>query len=151
MLFLNLALLGGLDAIGIPIIIHLLNRRSAKIVEWGAMRFLGDSVLTRKRRIQLEEALLMAARCLLVRVLALCVARPFVPPGSQVPWVVVLPLFLLGVAMSAVTTVMWPERHCDCGWPASRPCCSFSVEPPSQWKNGSISNGSGLRAGRMSR
>jgi len=109
--FLNLALLGGLGAVAVPIIIHLLNRRSAKIVEWGAMRFLLDSLLSRKKRIQLEEALLMAARCLLVALLALCVARPLADAGSGVPWVAVLPLFLLGVAMAAVTTVMWPEKH----------------------------------------
>ncbi|MGI8603639.1 MAG: PA14 domain-containing protein [Verrucomicrobiales bacterium] len=111
MLFINFVLLAGLAAVSVPIIIHLLNRRSARVVDWGAMRFLFDSMLTRKRRIQLEEALLMAARCLLVALIALCVARPYVPPGSQVPWVVVLPLFLLGVAMAAVTTVMWPEKH----------------------------------------
>jgi hypothetical protein len=108
--FLNLALLGGLGAVAVPIIIHLLNRRSAKLVDWGAMRFLLDSLLSRKKRIQLEEALLMAARCLLVALLALCVARPLADAGSNVPWVAVLPLFLLGVAMAAVTTVMWPER-----------------------------------------
>lgn len=111
MSFLNLALLGGLGAVAVPIIIHLLNRRSAKRVEWGAMRFLLDSLLSRKKRIQLEEALLMAARCLLVGLLALCVARPLADAGSTIPWVAVLPLFLLGVAMAAVTTVMWPEKH----------------------------------------
>lgn len=111
MSFLNLALLGGLGAVAVPIIIHLLNRRSAKRVDWGAMRFLLDSLLTRKKRIQLEEALLMAARCLLVAAAALCVARPLADAGSNIPWVAVLPLFLLGVAMAAVTTVMWPEKH----------------------------------------
>jgi hypothetical protein len=111
MLFLNAALVVGLAAVSIPIIIHLLNRRSAKVIDWGAMRFLLDSVLTRKRRIQLEEALLMAARCLLVALIALSVARPYVPAGSHVPWVIVLPLILLGVAMAAVTVVMWSERH----------------------------------------
>lgn len=110
MSFLNLALLGGLAAVAVPIVIHLLNRRSARRVEWGAMQFLLDSLRSRQRRIQLEEALLMAARCLLVALLALCVARPLADAGSSVPWVVVLPLFLLGIAMAAVTTVMWPER-----------------------------------------
>ena len=58
MSFLNLALLGGLAAIAIPIIIHLLNRRTAKVLDWGAMLFLLESVESRKKRIQLEEALL---------------------------------------------------------------------------------------------
>ena len=70
MSFLNLALLGGLGAIAIPIIIHLLNRRTAKVLDWGAMRFLLESVESRKKRIQLEEALLLAARCLVVGLIA---------------------------------------------------------------------------------
>ena len=40
MTFLNLAMLAGLAAVAIPIIIHLLNRQRATIVDWGAMRFL---------------------------------------------------------------------------------------------------------------
>ncbi len=104
MSFLNLALLGGLAAIAIPIILHLLNRRTAKVLDWGAMRFLLESVESRKKRIQLEEALLLAARCLLVGLLALAVARPFVPPGSSVPWVVVLPAFL--IALVSLTTAL---------------------------------------------
>ena len=111
MSFLNIALLSGLGAIAIPIIIHLLNRRTARRVEWGAMRFLLDSLRSRKKRIQLEEALLMAARCLLVALVVLCVARPLAEAGSSVPWGVVLPVFLLGVGLAAVTTVMWPEKR----------------------------------------
>ena len=97
MSFLNIALLSGLGAIAIPIIIHLLNRRTARRVEWGAMRFLLDSLRSRKKRIQLEEALLMAARCLLVALVVLCVARPPAEAGSSVSWAVVMPVFLLGV------------------------------------------------------
>ena len=59
MLFLNTALVIGALAIAIPIIIHLLNRRSKKIVDWGAMNFLLESLAIRNRRIQLEEALLV--------------------------------------------------------------------------------------------
>ena len=91
----------------IPIIIHLLNRRTAKVVKWGAMRFLLESMASRRRRIELEEALLMAARCLLFALLALAVARPFIPPGSSVPWVVVLPLGLLAVVALGVGVALW--------------------------------------------
>ena len=62
MLFLNIGLALGLAAIAIPIIINLLNSKSAKDIDWGAMRFLLESLATRSRRIQLEEALLMACR-----------------------------------------------------------------------------------------
>lgn len=102
MSFTNQALLYGLAAIAIPIILHLLNRRSAKQIEWGAMQFLLDSVESRRRRIQLEEALLLAARCLLVGLVALAVARPFQPPGGMIPYVVVIPAFLL--ALVCLTT-----------------------------------------------
>ena len=63
MLFLNMALAAGLSVVAIPIILHLLNRKSSKSMDWGAMQFLVESLATRSRRIQLEEALLMACRC----------------------------------------------------------------------------------------
>ncbi len=111
MSFLNTALLAGLGAVLIPVIIHLLSRRTAKIVEWGAMQFLMDSVESRKSRIELEEALLMAARALLMGLVALAVARPFVPPGSAVPWGVVLPAFLLGVVALTTAVVLRARRR----------------------------------------
>ena len=110
MSFLNLGLLGGLAAIAIPIIIHLLNRRTAKVMDWGAMLFLLESVESRKKRIQLEEALLLAARCLLVGLVALAVARPFVPPGSSIPWVVLLPAFLIGLVSFTTALVLRGSR-----------------------------------------
>src|SRR5690606_19951201 len=97
MLFLNTILLLGALGIAIPIVIHLLNRRSSRFVDWGAVNFLLEALAIRNRRIQLAEALLMAARCLLVGLLALTLARPFLPPGSTVPWLLVLPLLLLAV------------------------------------------------------
>ncbi|MEM7603235.1 MAG: BatA domain-containing protein, partial [Verrucomicrobiota bacterium] len=47
MLFLNTALLLGALGIAIPIVIHLLNRRSSRVVEWGAMNFLMESLAIR--------------------------------------------------------------------------------------------------------
>jgi len=108
-LFLNTALLLGALGVLIPIAIHLLNRRSSRVVDWGAMNFLLESLAIRNRRIQLEEALLMAARCLLVGLLALAVARPFVPPGSSVPWLVVLPLLLVAIVGLGVSVVLHNE------------------------------------------
>ncbi|MEC5125543.1 PA14 domain-containing protein [Verrucomicrobiales bacterium BCK34] len=109
MLFLNTALLIGALGILIPIIIHLLNRRSSRVVDWGAMNFLLESLAIRNRRIQLEEALLMATRCLLVGLLALALARPFIPPGSTIPWLLVLPLLLLAVIGLGVSVVLHNE------------------------------------------
>ena len=52
MLFLNPWLLAGLAGISIPIIIHLARQQAAKPIEWGAMRFLFDTVAVRKRRME---------------------------------------------------------------------------------------------------
>ena len=109
-MFLNTALVIGALAIAIPIIIHLLNRRSKKIVDWGAMNFLLESLEIRSRRIQLEEALLMATRCLLVGLLALALARPFIPPGTTIPWIVILPVMLIGVVGLGVAVVLHGEK-----------------------------------------
>jgi len=106
MLFLNSILLLGLIGVLIPIILHLIRRQAAKPMEWGAMKFLFDTVALRRRRIEWEDLLLMATRCLLLTLIALAIARPFVPPNSNVPWVVVLPLVLLGVAALAGSVVL---------------------------------------------
>ncbi len=99
MLFLNPWLLAGLAGVGIPILIHLVRRQAAKPVDWGAMRFLIDTLSLRRRKMEWEDLLLMAARCLLLGLLALAIARPFVTPDSQVPWLFVLPAGLLGIAL----------------------------------------------------
>jgi hypothetical protein len=51
----------GLTALAIPVIVHLLNRRRFEVIDWGAMRFLQMSKVTR-RRLFLEEILLMLLR-----------------------------------------------------------------------------------------
>ena len=99
MLFLNPWLLAGLAGVLIPIIIHLVRRQAAKPIEWGAMRFLFDTVAMRRRKMEWEDLLLMATRCLLLGLIALAVARPFVPPDSSVPWLFVLPAALVGIAL----------------------------------------------------
>jgi hypothetical protein len=74
--FLNPWMLLGLPAILIPPIIHLLNRRRYDVVDWGAMQFLQISEVTR-RRIFIEELLLMLLRMGLIGVLVLALAGPF--------------------------------------------------------------------------
>jgi hypothetical protein len=106
MLFLNPWLLAGLAGVSIPIIIHLVRRQAAKPIEWGAMRFLFDTVALRRRKMEWEDLLLMAARCLLLALLALALARPFIPPDSTVPWLFVLPAALVGVALLGASFVL---------------------------------------------
>jgi hypothetical protein len=66
----------GLGALAIPVIIHLLNRRRYDVVDWGAMQFLQISEVTR-RRLMLEEVLLLLLRMALLAVLVLALAGPF--------------------------------------------------------------------------
>lgn len=100
-------MLFGILAIAIPVIIHLLNRKSARTIDWGAFIFLLDSMMRRRRRVLLEEMLLLASRCLLLALLALALARPFIQAGSRVPWALVLPMLLLSVTFFGVSFAMW--------------------------------------------
>lgn len=110
MLFLNPYLLLGLLGIAIPVIIHLFNRRNAREIKWGAMRFLLDSLMSRRRSLLLEEMLLLAARCLLAGCAVLAMARPFVPAGSSFPWWAVLPLGLLGIVLFGMSFALGRYR-----------------------------------------
>ncbi len=78
MSFLNPIMLFGLAAVSVPIIIHLLNRRRFQKVVWAAMRFLQISVEKNQRRMQVEDLILLALRCLLLALLAIALARPAV-------------------------------------------------------------------------
>ncbi|MCI0457077.1 MAG: VWA domain-containing protein [Gemmataceae bacterium] len=72
---LNTWMLFGLAALIIPPLIHLLNRRRYDVVDWGAMQFLQISETTR-RRLLIEEILLMLLRMGLIAVLVLALAAP---------------------------------------------------------------------------
>lgn len=79
---LNLVMLLGLGAVLIPPIIHLLNRRRYNVVDWGAMQFL-DISEAKRRRLFLEEILLMLLRMGVLALLVLALAAPFVTG----PWI----------------------------------------------------------------
>ncbi len=69
---------GGL-LVAAPILIHLLNRRKFRIVDWAAMDFLLEADQRNRRRVQIEELILLALRCLAMLLAGLFVARPFLP------------------------------------------------------------------------
>src|SRR5438034_11792264 len=71
----------GLVVLAIPPIIHLLNRRRYDVVDWGAMQFLQVSEVTR-RRLLVEELLLMLLRMGLIAVLVLAWAGPYTDDWS---------------------------------------------------------------------
>jgi len=88
MAFLNsIALWGELAALGVavPILIHLFNRLRYRRVDWAAMDFLRRAMVVRSRRIKLEDALLMALRCLALGLIGLALARPTYT-GSGASW-----------------------------------------------------------------
>jgi hypothetical protein len=70
-------LAAGALLVSAPIIIHLLAKRKFKTVDWAAMDFLVEADRRNRRRIRLEDLLLLALRCLAVLLVALLVARPF--------------------------------------------------------------------------
>src|SRR5438094_7942244 len=72
---LNPWMLLGLPVLAIPPVIHLLNRRRYEVVDWGAMQFLQVSEVTR-RRLLIEELLLMLLRMGLIAALVLAWAWP---------------------------------------------------------------------------
>ena len=76
MTFLNAILLGGIAAVGLPLIIHLFNRSKPKVVYWGAMHFLTQAVESNSRRLSIEQLILLLIRCAIPVLLALCMARP---------------------------------------------------------------------------
>lgn len=76
MTFLNAILLAGGAAFLVPLMIHLLNRRRVQKVAWGAMHLLQEVMKQRKRRLNIEQWLLLAVRIAIPIVLALCLARP---------------------------------------------------------------------------
>lgn len=87
MTFLNPLVLLGLAAAAIPILIHLLNIRKLKLVEFSSLRFLKELQKTRLRRLKLRQWLILLLRTLLIIFLVLAFARPalkgvFADPGG---------------------------------------------------------------------
>lgn len=71
----------GTAAVGSPILIHILSRRRYRRVRWAAMDFLLAAHRRNRRRVRLEQLILLALRCLIVLLLAMAFARPFLSNG----------------------------------------------------------------------
>ncbi len=76
MSFLLPSLLFGLLLASAPIIIHLLNRKRFIRVDWAPMKYLKLTLKTNKKRLQIEQWILLALRTLAVMLLIFAVARP---------------------------------------------------------------------------
>ncbi|MDA1086658.1 MAG: BatA domain-containing protein [Verrucomicrobia bacterium] len=111
MTFLSPIMLFALAAIAVPVLIHIFNRTKAERVQWGAMQFLLASVSTQQRRILLEEMILLALRCVMLALVALAMARPFLPSRAGVPWLLVLPAVIAAAVCAGVGAAMWSYRR----------------------------------------
>jgi hypothetical protein len=88
-------------AASLPILIHLLNRRRFRVVDWAAMRFLLAAQRKNTRRMRLEQLLLLAVRTLLV--LLLVAAMASIMPWAESLWARVLPDRAGGVGLGGRT------------------------------------------------
>ena len=84
--FLNNPLLWGLGLASIPLIIHLLFRRKFRRIEWAPMKYLKLTIQRNRRRIQIEQLLLLLLRTALIAVLVGMVARPIVNAAGIGRW-----------------------------------------------------------------
>jgi len=82
--FLNPAILFGLLAASIPLILHLLNLRKQKKVEFSSLRFLKELQKSKIRRIKIKQILLLILRTLLIIFIVMAFARPVVE--SSLPY-----------------------------------------------------------------
>src|SRR5438128_3425369 len=83
MTFLHPALLWLVPLAAIPVLLHLLTLHRLKTVELSTFRFLFDSYVQQRRRMQFLEALLAMLRTLFLLFLVLMVCRPMVKHWSS--------------------------------------------------------------------
>ena len=67
----------GLVAAAGPVLIHLLNRRRFKVVEWAAMDFLREALFRSRRMLQIRDFVLLALRTACILLFGAALAQPF--------------------------------------------------------------------------
>ncbi len=85
MQFLNPLVLIGLVAASIPVILHLLNLRKLKIIEFSTLRFLKELQKTKIRRLKIRQIILLILRTLIIVFAVLAFARPTIK--SSLPFI----------------------------------------------------------------
>ncbi len=76
MTFLNPAILFGLIAAAVPILLHFLNLRKLKRIEFSSIRFLKELQQTKIRRLKFKRILLMVLRVMIIICVVMAFARP---------------------------------------------------------------------------
>lgn len=84
MQFLQSPYLIGVAAVAVPIVVHLIFRRQARLVEIGSIRFLRDVVQRNRRKRTISQWLLLALRMAAVCLLAVLFARPYLVTSERV-------------------------------------------------------------------
>lgn len=97
LVLLDAALLAGLLAASVPLIVHLISKRRARRVRFAALELLLKSQRRSARSIRLRQILLLLVRTLLIAALALALTRPVLradagPKATTAPLAVVLAL-----------------------------------------------------------
>ena len=82
--FLNPAILFGLFAASIPLILHLLNLRKQKKIEFSTLKFLKELQKSKIRKIKIKQIILLILRTLLVIFIVMAFARPVIE--SSLPY-----------------------------------------------------------------
>ena len=78
MLFLSPIFLWGILAASVPVIIHLINKRRHKTIQWAAMQFLLKAARESRGKRKLRNILILTCRALAIAALATAAARPIV-------------------------------------------------------------------------
>src|SRR5215475_11548339 len=73
---LSFLIAGAICATG-PVIIHLLNRRRYRVVQWAAMDFLRQALQQNRRILEIRDLILLILRTAAVLLFGLALARPY--------------------------------------------------------------------------
>jgi hypothetical protein len=104
--------IAGLIAAAGPIIIHLLNRRRFRVVEWAAMDFLRQAMQRSRRAVQLRDLLVLVLRCLAVVIFGVALARPFLSGVSSATMLIGIGtvLAIVGAVGTAASGILTSQR-----------------------------------------
>ena len=84
MAFLNPLFLFGLLATGIPLVIHIWNRRRVVTIDFSSLIFITAAHRENARRFQLRQLLILLLRMAIIALIAFALARPFLTLGLPV-------------------------------------------------------------------
>src|SRR5438477_7422367 len=82
-LFTNIAMLAGLAGLAVPVLIHLLLKRKKQRLRFSTLRFFQRHDEQSSQRRKLRNLLLLAVRLLLLAVLVVAFARPYLPDSNS--------------------------------------------------------------------